>query len=63
VSALLAVASADAPQAEEILRGIAQNDRTPVVDRDAETATCPACGTVFPGASTRCPDCGLNFGQ
>lgn len=35
-----------------------------VVDFDAEKATCPACMTPFTTAdATRCPECGLNFGE
>lgn len=34
------------------------------VDFDAEDSACPACGTAFKTAgTTRCPDCGLNFGS
>lgn len=33
-----------------------------VVDFDGEQAQCPACGTAFSTADSRCPDCGLNFG-
>ena len=34
-----------------------------VVDLDAETTVCPACGTEFATVgTTRCPECGLNFG-
>jgi predicted amidophosphoribosyltransferase len=34
-----------------------------VVDRDAEQATCPACQATFRLPATRCPDCGLHFGD
>lgn len=35
-----------------------------VMDFDAGEATCPACQTPFPTAdATRCPECGLNFGE
>jgi hypothetical protein len=33
-----------------------------VFDADKESATCPACGTVFSTKSKECPDCGLHFG-
>ena len=34
-----------------------------VVDFDAEETTCPACMTTFKTTgTTRCPECGLNFG-
>ena len=63
---LLAVASRDAARAETTLRGAEDPqglaDRAPVVDRDAEETSCPACHATFPGSASRCPDCGLNFG-
>jgi hypothetical protein len=38
--------------------------RDVVCDRDAEETTCPACLTPFKTAGiTRCPECGLNFGD
>ena len=43
---------------EEDVRGHANT----VVDFDQEETTCPACQTVFKTDSTRCPECGLNFG-
>ena len=46
-------------------RGLSDVERSAaraVVDFDAPEAACPACGTTFPTSSTRCPDCGLNFG-
>ena len=33
-----------------------------VFDPEAETAQCPACGTVFSTRASECPDCGLGFG-
>lgn len=33
-----------------------------VFNIEAETVTCPACSTHFKPDSTRCPDCGLQFG-
>ncbi len=44
-------------QLDEAGRAAAQ-----IVDFDAAEATCPACGTAFATTSTRCPECGLNFG-
>jgi len=32
------------------------------VDLDADEATCPACESLMPGGSMRCPACGLRFG-
>ena len=35
-----------------------------VCDLDAETTQCPACLATFATAGvTRCPECGLNFGN
>lgn len=33
-----------------------------VVDHDAESITCPACGTSSPAGTERCPDCELRIG-
>jgi len=32
-----------------------------VFDPEAESATCPACGTQFSTKQSACPDCGLCF--
>lgn len=34
-----------------------------VHDADQETATCPACSSVFDSKGTECPSCGLSFGE
>lgn len=34
---------------------------TEIFDTEKETATCPACGTVFSTLTSECPDCGLGF--
>ncbi|MGE3165000.1 MAG: hypothetical protein AB7O52_08840 [Planctomycetota bacterium] len=33
-----------------------------VVDHDADSVTCPACGTRSPAGTERCPDCELRIG-
>ena len=33
-----------------------------VIDLDAPSNDCPACGTTFEGHPTRCPGCGLRIG-
>jgi DNA-directed RNA polymerase subunit RPC12/RpoP len=66
----LAVASEDAPHAARIVHGLwgreldlsALAAASQAIDLDAREATCPACGSNFPPAVTRCPGCGLRFG-
>ena len=69
--AWLAVASQDVARAKAVhdqhLEDLVAKDGLPVHDNtadfDAEETACPACSTVFPTkGTTRCPDCGLNFG-
>lgn len=33
-----------------------------VIDLDAPSNDCPACGTTFSGHPARCPGCGLRLG-
>ena len=33
-----------------------------VIDLDAPSNDCPACGVTFEGHPTRCPGCGLRIG-
>ncbi|MCR9243771.1 MAG: hypothetical protein NXI31_01980 [bacterium] len=52
---------------ERYLTRMVRREGLPVHDRqadfDAEETTCPACMTTFQTAGTsRCPECGLNFG-
>lgn len=69
--AWLAVASEEAERAlivhQQHLDHMVRREGLPLVDAavdfDAEESACPACGTAFKTAgTTRCPDCGLNFG-
>jgi len=64
----LAVASADAPVAAQVLH---DDERARMTDDERRAAdaisalgdddnTCPACFGVIPRAAERCPDCGLN---
>lgn len=70
--AWLAVASADIERATKVherhLENMVRREGLPVrnahADFDAEETTCPACTTTFKTAGvTRCPECGLNFGN
>jgi hypothetical protein len=70
--AWLAVASNEAARAVQVHQShldymVAREGlpvRDVVCDRDAEETTCPACLTPFKTAGiTRCPECGLNFGD
>jgi len=54
-------AIADAELSEAIPDAEVRRQATLVVDLDAEETTCPACLTVVPGGSSRCPSCRLRF--
>jgi hypothetical protein len=69
--AWLAVASNESERALAVhhahLDGMVAREGLPVrdvvCDLDAEQTQCPACLTTFKTAgTTRCPECGLNFG-
>lgn len=66
---MLAVASEDAPTCMQILNAdwgeefsaeVLERAGT-VIDLDAESAACPACGGAMQPSSGRCPDCGLRL--
>lgn len=70
--AWLAVAGPDMQKAVEVhqraLDRMVLREGLPLQDHaadlDAEETACPACQTVFRTAGvTRCPECGLNFGD
>lgn len=43
-------------------RALTGDVEIPVVDFNADTLTCPACGYSFPTGPAECPDCGLFLG-
>ncbi len=65
----LAVASPDAEKAVAALRQAwydqaSEEERAAeacVIDHNAESITCPACGAVFATGPGECPDCGLGL--
>ena len=68
---LRAVASDQVEDARKVLQGhwdqelevSAREHANTVADFDADETICPACQTVFKTDVTRCPECGLNFGE
>ncbi len=71
----LAVATPDIPDAVQLLQqmereelsrvdpdGTAARAAEHVIDLDAESASCPACGGAIPRGQLRCPECGLRLG-
>lgn len=70
----LAVASQDVTAAAAVLHALAEAEARAaipddavraraetVVDLDAESTSCPACGSAVPGGAARCPSCRLRF--
>lgn len=66
----LAVAGQELERAQDLLRehwerGLGEEARraaNAVLDLDADTLACPACGAEFARGPARCPECGLHFG-
>ncbi|MEL6429206.1 MAG: hypothetical protein AAFZ87_00175 [Planctomycetota bacterium] len=51
-------AALDRIDADGTLRKAAEH----VIDLDAESSACPACGESIPRGHRRCPGCGLRLG-
>ena len=71
----LAVATPDIPDAVQLLQEMEQEELSRVdpdgtaaraaehvIDLDAESSGCPACGEAIPRGQFRCPGCGLRIG-